>query len=87
MGYKMYKENEAVSVYNGVITIIGDDGELEYYKQRGIDLLSKEELEEAIEEGELVDWINELVELPKNYKLYYEDSEIMGNKVDVAYKK
>ncbi|MEM4385955.1 MAG: hypothetical protein QXD03_05350 [Candidatus Anstonellales archaeon] len=65
---------EVIAVYieGGVITLIEPNGDIGYYRQRGIDKLPKNVIEELVYRGELrQDWYM-YDELPVSYKIRYE---------------
>lgn len=68
----------AISVINGVITLIEPDGSIGYYRQRGIDKLTAEEIEMAIQNKILSREALSLPELPRHYEIEFEDEQIMG---------
>lgn len=68
----------AVSISNGIITLIDEDGTIVNYRQRGIQRLSEEQQKLLIAMGMLnVRW-KSYKELPKHISIYYEDEYIMG---------
>lgn len=68
----------AVSIINGVIMLIEEDGRIAYYRQRGINKLSNSEIANEVNCGRLNPRWYDIPELPRNYSIYYEDEEIMG---------
>lgn len=68
----------AISIVDGVITLIEPDGSIGYYRQRGIDKLTAEEIEIAIRNGLLSREALDLPELPEHYQIEFEDEQIMG---------
>lgn len=68
----------AISIVNGIIMLIETDGQLSYYRQRGISTLSDSEIANEIKCGRLDGRWKDVQELPRNYSIYYEDEEIMG---------
>lgn len=77
----MVKERQyltAIQIERGIIILIEPNGELGYYRQRGIHKLSSNIVIGKIASGELAaDW-ERYKELPVNYSISYEDTEIMG---------
>lgn len=75
----------AVAIKAGIIQLIAPNGEICYYRQRGIDSYLRKycqnstEMEKSlIKSGKLVkDWKN-YPELPKSWSISFEDPEIMG---------
>ena len=77
----MSKERQyltAVSVINGIITLIEPNGSIGTYRQRGIQRLSKTQISNLIQAGALNSEWNKVPELPSNYSISFEDEEIMG---------
>ena len=68
----------AVSIMNGIITLIEDDGTIQCYRQRGITRLSKAAIEQEVRGGRLVSSWMKYRELPANFSIYFVDPEIMG---------
>lgn len=75
----------AIAIRKGIIQLIKPNGEIGYYRQRGIEGYLKKycqnsaEMEKSlIKSGRLVkDWRN-YPELPRNWSISFEDTEIMG---------
>lgn len=74
----------AIVIRGGIIQLIKPNGEIGYYRQRGIDkyLQGCRNLLEAerslIKDGKLAkDW-KKYPELPRNWSISFEDGEIMG---------
>lgn len=68
----------AVSIEQGVIELIEPNGAINWYRQRGIDKLTQEQVAIAVNAKILHPRIFELQELPKNYSISFEDEEIQG---------
>ena len=68
----------ALSIVAGIITLIDENGEIKYYRQRGITQLTDEFKITLIRVGFLNrDWYS-FPEIPKNISITYEDEEILG---------
>lgn len=68
----------AIEIDRGLITLIEDDGSIGYYLQRGIKHLSNEEKRQLIVNNKLIKDFANYKELPLNYSISFEDTEIMG---------
>lgn len=69
----------AVSIEQGVIQLIEPNGEIGWYRQRGITgRLTQHQIAIAVNTKLLHPRIFELQELPKNYSISFEDEEIQG---------
>lgn len=77
------KELTAIAIYQGVMTVIDEYGNVVYYRQRGIDKLSRDKLRAAIASGLLQANILDIPELPKQYKVVYEREDICGKAPEV----
>ena len=80
----MQKERQyvtAVGISNGIITLIENNGNLNNYRQRGIDTLSKSDIANEISCGRLNKNWGAYPELPFNYSISFEDVAIMGRAV------
>lgn len=75
----------AIAIRGGIIQLIKPNGEIGYYRQRGIDrylmkyVQNRAEMERSfMKSGKLAkDW-RKYSELPKNWSISFEDPEIMG---------
>ena len=68
----------AISIDNGIITLIESDGKISCYRQRGIQNLNDAQRNWLIKLNVLdKDW-KQYQELPRHYSIYFEDEEIMG---------
>lgn len=68
----------AIEIEKGIIKLIGVNGDIEFYRQRGIQKLPKDIVNRLIANGELYKNWEKCKELPRNYSISYEDSEIQG---------
>lgn len=69
----------AVSIEQGVIQLIEPNGEIGWYRQRGITgRLTQHQIAIAVNAKILHPRVFELPELPKNYSISFEDEEIQG---------
>ena len=68
----------AIVIINGIIQLIEPDGQIGFYRQRGIQTLSPSTIINDIRAGKLNAHWKEYKELPKNWSISYEDEEIMG---------
>lgn len=68
----------AVSIEAGVITLIGENGTLENYRQRGIKSIPNNVKALLISKRLLHPRWETLKELPRHYSISFEDEEIMG---------
>lgn len=68
----------AIYIDRGIISLIEPDGTIGWYRQRGIQNIPKEYLDELISTGRLNDNWSMFKELPKNYYIYFEDESILG---------
>lgn len=77
-------EREFVTVINiekGIIMLVESNGSLSSYRQRGINNLNINEINQEINSGRLAkDW-NNYNELPINYSISFEDPEVCGRAV------
>lgn len=71
----------AICIMHGIIELIEPNGEIGYYRQRGIKSLSPVVRDRIIKDGLLDKNWGSYKELPKNYTIYFEDPEIMGRAV------
>lgn len=71
----------AICIMQGIIELIEPNGEIGYYRQRGIKALSPSVRDRVIKDGFLDKNWGKYPELPKNYTIYFEDPEIMGRAV------
>lgn len=68
----------AISIENGIITLIEPYGNIGYYRQRGIQALGAMRIAEEVVSGRLdANW-DKVPELPRNWTIFFEDEEIMG---------
>lgn len=84
MGTSMKTERQyitAISIMQGIITLIEPNGEIGYYRQRGIKALSPSVRDRVIHDGFLDKNWGKYPELPRNYTIYFEEPEIMGRAV------
>lgn len=68
----------AISIDAGIITLIEPDGQIAYYRQRGIGSLNQAQHQILISMGLLNKNWKQAKELPKHYTISFEDEEIMG---------
>ena len=68
----------AVGIKSGIITLIDENGNIVYYRQRGIDKLTNEQRAKLIHYGLLASNWDKYRELPKYISISYEDPTIMG---------
>lgn len=68
----------AVKIDRGIIALIEPNGEIGYYRQRGINQLSSSEIAKCISLGKLNPRWKEFKELPHNYSIGFEDEAVMG---------
>lgn len=77
----MAKEREyvtAISIMSGIIQLIEPNGEIAYYRQRGMSRIPSDIMREFVLRGKVVpNWV-EYKELPSNYSISFEDEDIMG---------
>lgn len=71
----------AICIMKGIIELIEPNGEIGYYRQRGIKALSPSVRDRVTKDGFLDKNWGKYPELPKNYTIYFEDPEIMGRAV------
>ena len=68
----------AITVVGGIITLIDNNGSIQYYRQRGIKKLTDKQRQMLIGIGLLQrDW-ERYKELPSHISISYEDPSIMG---------
>lgn len=68
----------AIQIVAGIITLIDEDGQIVFYRQRGISKFSRRQLKVLIGSGLLDERWRMFEEIPKNINIYYEDPEIKG---------
>lgn len=68
----------AVTIVAGIITLIDENGEICYYRQRGITSMSPQLKLYLVNAGFLHRNWNTFKELPSNISIKYEDEEILG---------
>ena len=68
----------AICIRAGIITLIEPDGSIADYRQRGMNTMNKMYVNKLIFAGLLDPRWKQYKELPKNYRIYFEDEEIMG---------
>lgn len=68
-----------VAELSGVLQVIGPNGQIEMYRQRGIGSIPVEHRETFRRMGLLDGNIMNYPEFPKNYTLYVENPNIQGN--------
>lgn len=71
----------AISIINGIILLIEEDGSINEYRQRGIQTLSPNVINSEIRHGRLNSYWRNYPELPANYSISFEDPEIMGRAI------
>lgn len=71
----------AVNVKGGIITVVGEDGNIINYAQRGISKLSQADACYCIAKGILYPKAFELKELPSKYSIRFECPEVQGRAV------
>ena len=68
----------AIAVQSGIIQLIEPNGNIGFYRQRGIDKYNLTQINVFIQRGILSkDW-NKVKELPKNWSISFEEPSIMG---------
>ena len=68
----------AIAVQSGIIQLIEPNGNIGFYRQRGIDKYNLTQIKVFIQRGILSkDW-NKVKELPKNWSIAFEEPSIMG---------
>lgn len=68
----------AIQIDKGIIQLIKPDGQIGFYRQRGIDKYSNSQINVFIARGILhKDWKN-CAELPHNWSISFEEPSIMG---------
>lgn len=75
---KEIKKLTAISVINGVITLIDENGMIRQYRQRGISKLPITLFMSLVNNGILHEDCLNFNELPSNYSISFEDERIMG---------
>lgn len=68
----------AISIERGIITLVGENGEIEMYRQRGIGAIPANVKTLLVHKRLLHPRWNEFKELPRHYSVVFEDEEIMG---------
>lgn len=68
----------AISIEQGLITLIEPEGEIGVYRQRGIKRFKGAQLDYLISHGFLHPAWEQYKELPKHWSISFEDEEIMG---------
>lgn len=68
----------AVSIEAGIITLIEPNGQIGFYRQRGIGALGTIAQTMLIKRGLLDPRWSQAKELPRNWSIEFEDEEIMG---------
>lgn len=68
----------AITIDRGIITLIGETGAIETYRQRGIGALSQSVKTLLIGKNLLHPRWEQAKELPRHYSIFFEDEEIMG---------
>lgn len=68
----------ATVIIAGIIELIDENGDIAYYRQRGINQIPNEYKLLLINKGMLNRYWANYKELPKHYSIRYEDSEILG---------
>lgn len=68
----------AITVEMGIITLIGENGAIETYRQRGIGAIPANVRALLISKKLLHPRWNQAKELPRHYSIEFEDEEIMG---------
>lgn len=68
----------AISIEAGIITLIGETGAIENYRQRGIGSLPQNVRTLLIGKQLLHPRWEQVKELPRHYSIVFEDEEIMG---------
>lgn len=68
----------AIAICSGIISLIDEEGQIRYYRQRGIQKFNNKQRSVLIAAGLLRrDW-EMYKELPSNISISFEDPEIMG---------
>lgn len=68
----------AISINCGIITLIEPDGNIGYYRQRGIGTMDASRINNLIRSRLLSPNWKSVKELPRNWSIEFEDEEIMG---------
>lgn len=68
----------AVSIVAGIITLIDYNGEIKYYRQRGIGKFTDKQRKMLISSGLLDQNWERYAELPSHISISFEDPDIMG---------
>lgn len=68
----------AISIIGGIITLIEPNGNIGYYRQRGIQTMEPMRITRLIRAGSLDPNWRSVKELPRNWSIEFEDEEIMG---------
>jgi hypothetical protein len=68
----------AVTIVAGIITLIDENGQVCYYRQRGITNISPQAKLYLVNAGFLHRNWNQFKELPSNVTIRYEDEELLG---------
>lgn len=67
-----------IAIYKGVVQVIEPNGNIGYYRMRGIGKLNKVQILNLIGAGELDNNVLNLAELPKEYHCNFEKGAGMG---------
>lgn len=68
----------AISIEAGIITLIEPDGNIGYYRQRGLGALDNLTIAYLVQSRQLNPNWRQVKELPRNWSIEFEDEEIMG---------
>lgn len=68
----------AISVVAGLITLIDYNGQIQQYRQRGIQKFSEKQIKLLVSSGLLVPNWKSFKELPSNISISFEEPKIMG---------
>ena len=71
----------AITIEKGIITLIEEEGNIGYYRQRGIQRINPTIRALLIQRGFLDKRWQTVPELPRNYSIYYEEPDIQGRAV------
>jgi len=71
-----------LNISGGIITLLDEEGNLSYYKQKGIARMGRDRKERLIREGVLDREVDRFKALPSKYRLVWEDASVMGRPED-----
>lgn len=68
----------AIAIDKGIIQLIKPDGNIGYYRQRGITKYTPDQVKNFVRKGLLIKQWDKCEELPYNWSISFEDEQIMG---------